>query len=278
VPKLTFGLRKGQVGRIGVIGGCLEYTGAPHFAAAAALRLGGDLAHIFCAPSAATPIKSYSPDHIVHPYLPEPTERRAIRARVSRVLAWAPAVDALVVGPGLGRAAPTVRFAAELILQLRARPIPIVLDGDALFVVAQNLKLLPIPERFILTPNAGELSNLRKALSLPADAPPWKVARRLGDAKLFVKGEQDVVTDGRVTVPLSRGGSPRRVGGQGDVLAGALGLFAAWAPGDAVAAAAAASEAVKLAAAAAFARKGRSVIASDVLDALAGVIPASWSA
>jgi ATP-dependent NAD(P)H-hydrate dehydratase len=49
VPPLTPSKHKGQAGKIGVVGGCAEYTGAPFFAAIAALRIGADLAHVFCA-------------------------------------------------------------------------------------------------------------------------------------------------------------------------------------------------------------------------------------
>ena len=38
VPPLTSKLHKGQLGKIGVIGGCLEYTGAPFYAGIAAQR------------------------------------------------------------------------------------------------------------------------------------------------------------------------------------------------------------------------------------------------
>ena len=71
VPPLTASKYKGQAGKIGVIGGCAEYTGAPFFAAMSALRVGADLSHVFCARGAATVIKSYSPELIVHPYLLE---------------------------------------------------------------------------------------------------------------------------------------------------------------------------------------------------------------
>lgn len=60
---------KGQAGRVGVVGGSAEYTGAPYFAAFSALRTGCDLAHVFCLPQAAPVIKAYSPDLIVHPLL-----------------------------------------------------------------------------------------------------------------------------------------------------------------------------------------------------------------
>ena len=38
VPPLSASLHKGQLGKIGIIGGCLEYTGAPYFAGMSAQR------------------------------------------------------------------------------------------------------------------------------------------------------------------------------------------------------------------------------------------------
>lgn len=64
-----FGKYKGVNGKIATIGGCLEYTGAPYYAAVSALRSGSDLSHIFCTYNAGIPIKSYTPEIIVHPIL-----------------------------------------------------------------------------------------------------------------------------------------------------------------------------------------------------------------
>ena len=69
IPPLIFDIHKGEAGRIGVVGGSEEYTGAPIFASMAAFRTGADLVHVFCTKNAAIPIKSYSPDLIVHPLL-----------------------------------------------------------------------------------------------------------------------------------------------------------------------------------------------------------------
>ena len=69
IPSLAFDTYKGQQGRIGIVGGCEEYTGAPIFASMAAFRTGADLVHVFCTRNAAVPIKSFSPDLIVHPIL-----------------------------------------------------------------------------------------------------------------------------------------------------------------------------------------------------------------
>lgn len=78
IPVLSNSLRKGESGRIGIIGGSLEYTGAPYFAAIAALRVGCDLVHVFCMKEAAPVIKSYSPELIVHPLLDSPNALEAI--------------------------------------------------------------------------------------------------------------------------------------------------------------------------------------------------------
>ena len=57
VPALADERYKGQAGKVGVLGGCREYTGAPFFAAQAAMRVGADLSHVFCTRSAAPVIK-----------------------------------------------------------------------------------------------------------------------------------------------------------------------------------------------------------------------------
>ncbi|PNJ78213.1 NAXD isoform 4 [Pongo abelii] len=96
IPPLSSTKHKGQDGRIGVVGGCQEYTGAPYFAAISALKVGADLSHVFCASAAAPVIKAYSPELIVHPVLDSPSA-------VHEAEKWLPRLHALVVGPGLGR-------------------------------------------------------------------------------------------------------------------------------------------------------------------------------
>jgi ATP-dependent NAD(P)H-hydrate dehydratase len=67
---------KGEHGRIGVIGGSYEFTGAPFYSAMSALKAGADLAHIFCSKSSSVSIKSYSPEIIVHPIFTSEEEVR----------------------------------------------------------------------------------------------------------------------------------------------------------------------------------------------------------
>ena len=55
VPPLSFDSRKGQNGRIGVLGGSYEYTGAPYYAAQSALQAARTSRTCFCADGAARP-------------------------------------------------------------------------------------------------------------------------------------------------------------------------------------------------------------------------------
>ncbi len=90
LPELTASQYKGNSGKVAVVGGSQEYTGAPYYAAVSALRSGSDLSHIFCPTEALIPIKCYSPEIIVHP-------------NTTPVIEWFPLANSFVVGPGLGR-------------------------------------------------------------------------------------------------------------------------------------------------------------------------------
>jgi ATP-dependent NAD(P)H-hydrate dehydratase len=130
----------------------------------ASLKTGGDLCHIFCAEEAAIPIKSYSPELIVHPYLP--TERslgldkrdekwqHEVGAAVDKIAEVLPRLDTLVIGPGLGRDAVMQEITRRLIGEAKTLNLPLVLDGDALYLVSLEPQLIQGYQNTILTPNA----------------------------------------------------------------------------------------------------------------------------
>ncbi|XP_032879033.1 ATP-dependent (S)-NAD(P)H-hydrate dehydratase isoform X2 [Amblyraja radiata] len=211
VPPLTAEKHKGQDGRIAVIGGCSEYTGAPYFAAIASLKVGADLAHVFCTTDAAPIIKSYSPNLIVHPVLDKNTA-------VDEIVQWFPALHAMVIGPGLGR--------DEMVQQN---------TKDGLWVITQEPTVIQGYTKAILTPNVVEFGRLYTAvLETPVDMENepealLKLSRALGNVTIVQKGHHDLISDGTTVLVCSLKGSGRRCGGQGDLLSGSLGLMAHWA-------------------------------------------------
>ena len=178
VPALTAERYKGQAGKIAVIGGCADYTGAPYYAAISGLKLGADLSHVFCSDAAATAIKSYSPELIVHGCLKERQPEAAAReAQVEAVCRWFPAITALVVGPGLGRDETLQAVAEGIIERAIAESIPCVIDADGLAVVVRRPALVHGSRWTVLTPNRPEYQRLSQAV-IPqvAAAEPGKQA------------------------------------------------------------------------------------------------------
>ncbi|XP_013615753.1 PREDICTED: ATP-dependent (S)-NAD(P)H-hydrate dehydratase-like, partial [Brassica oleracea var. oleracea] len=134
-PSLDPKRHKGQAGKIAVIGGCREYTGAPYFAAISALRIGADLSHVFCTKDAAPVIKSYSPELIVHPVLEESytisqfseEEKRKVQDEViGEVDKWMERFDCLVIGPGLGRDPFLLECVSKIMLLAKKFNVPFV--------------------------------------------------------------------------------------------------------------------------------------------------------
>ncbi|OVA16281.1 YjeF C-terminal domain [Macleaya cordata] len=231
-PTLDPNRHKGQAGKVAVIGGCREYTGAPYFAAISALKIGADLSHVFCTKDAAPIIKSYSPELIVHPILEESysvrdEEKGSISSKVlAEVAKWMERFDCIVVGPGLGRDPFLLDCVSEIMKLARRSNVPIVVDGDGLFLVTNNLDLVSGYPLAVLTPNINEYKRLvQKVLDSEvndqeASEQLLSLARGIGGATILRKGKSDLISDGETVNMVSIFGSPRRCGGQGDILSG----------------------------------------------------------
>ncbi|KAF2069924.1 hypothetical protein CYY_008753 [Polysphondylium violaceum] len=227
IPNLLANLHKGQAGRVAVLGGSKEYTGAPYFAGISSLRIGGDICHIF-APTeygTATALKTLSPELIVHPIE---------KSDPSDIIPWLLSLHVLIVGPGLGRSSSAWGCASEVIKAARNINLPMVLDGDALRLVCDNLDIIKGYDKVILTPNFGEYKSLsdsvKKMIGDESNSllKPEQIALELGNITIVQKGKEDIITDGQQVLSVDEEGMPRRCGGQGDILAGAIGTMYAW--------------------------------------------------
>lgn len=228
IPPLNSSFHKGQAGRIGVIGGSKEYTGAPYFSAISALKVGADLSYVFCSSDSSAVIKGYSPELIVLPALDQTNALEEIGL-------FLPRLHALVIGPGLGRNDQALSTVGSLITSLKEKEIPIVLDADALYFVSQCPEIVRGYTRAILTPNIVEFDRLYSSVfrteSKNYDDPKAiveELAKTLGHITILRKGPIDIVSDGHNTFTCNETGSPRRCGGQGDLLSGSMGAFTHW--------------------------------------------------
>ncbi|KAI9023275.1 Ribokinase-like protein [Hyaloraphidium curvatum] len=248
IPPLTNQLHKGQAGRVAVVGGSEDYTGAPFFAAISTLKLGSDLCHVFCEQNAGLVIKSYSAELIVHPYLQraaenpklaepgKPEYNAALDAIVDRVVSVFHRLHVLVVGPGLSRDQALLDSTKRIIAKARQTGMPIVVDADGLFLVQNEPDVIKGYSSAILTPNANEFKRLCESMNISfdpehKDSMAMRLSQALGHVTIVQKGDVDVISNGSKVWVCDSKGSPRRCGGQGDILSGSIAAFVAWAKG-----------------------------------------------
>ncbi|KAL8515312.1 hypothetical protein ACS0TY_014144 [Phlomoides rotata] len=240
-PSLDPSKHKGQAGKIAVVGGCREYTGAPYFSAISALKIGADLSHVFCTKDAAPVIKSYSPELIVHPILEESysvrdEDMQSISVKIiEEVDKWMERFDCLVIGPGLGRD-PFLLYCVSIIMKhARKSNVPMVIDGDGLFLVTNSLDLITGYPLAVLTPNVNEYKRLvEKVLQSGVNDQDGtkqllSLAKGMGGVTILRKGGSDYISNGETVSAVSSFGSLRRCGGQGDILSGSVAVFISWA-------------------------------------------------
>ena len=245
IPKLKKDSHKGDHGRLLIIGGG-PYTGAPALVGLSALRTGVDLVHFAIPHKISNLIAGFSPNFIAHP-LTQSSEVLTVKD-VKGIIELLDEIsaDALVIGPGLGAAAETKDAVGKIIMELPNNK-PIVLDADGLTALAKPRKIdfikLLKNHTGVLTPHKGEfqsiISNPRVAKKLKIPKQKKHKHLQLQDfAKQFanaigpnwtvlLKGNIDIISNGK-DIKLNRSGNPgMTVGGTGDVLAGISGALLA---------------------------------------------------
>lgn len=258
--------RKGDFGKILVVGGSDVYSGAPALAGMAALRVGADLVSILAPEPVTSAIRSYSPNLMVTSL----GTQILISESIEHVLDVASENDVVALGPGLGIDPQTKLAVLTIVENLVKKKKSLVIDADGLKAIASTEITLDT-ERCVLTPHWGELEILMDKIF---DEPYYlenRVEQAIACASkynsvILLKGPVDVIAhpDGRYKI--NREGAPAMtVGGTGDVLtgitAGLLGQNAT-----AFQAAAAAAFISGNAGEMAFDERGNHIIATDCIE------------
>ncbi|MGV0963061.1 MAG: NAD(P)H-hydrate dehydratase [Polynucleobacter sp.] len=216
---------KGNAGKVLLIGGAPGMAGALMLSGSAALHLGAGWTILeMLDPTAA---------HA----MPEQAElmvRLASFNAQEQLEASAP--DVIAIGPGLGFSALARDW---LIASLRYPKVPLVIDADALNLIADTPEYLDLlkernqafPGMSILTPHPGEAAHLlnRTASDIQAnrlDALSDLV--RLTTSIVVLKGQHTLIASPtHLAVQCAEGNPGMAVGGMGDVLTGTIAAIAA---------------------------------------------------
>lgn len=220
LPARRANSRKGQNGKVLVVGGGRIYHGAPALASMAALRSGVDLAYAAVPKTVVDAVRAASCDIIVIPM----ADQKLTRGAAAKLAGTIPkGLDSAAIGMGLD----ATDGLPTLVGRLTDMDVRLVLDAGALVPgMAEMLR----DRNCVLTPHAGEFYRLFGESPPDGTAERAQMVRRVAGeygVTILLKGETDIVSDGS-----SAYANPGRVpamtaGGTGDVLCGlAAGILA----------------------------------------------------
>ncbi|MDP1842143.1 MAG: NAD(P)H-hydrate dehydratase [Sediminibacterium sp.] len=211
-PRKPFS-HKGTHGHALLVAGSEGKMGAALLAAKACLRSGVGLLTLAIPPASAS---------IVHTALPE----AMVLDRTEWAVEWR-IFKAMGIGSGIGTDASVQALVGEILQDAR---LPIVLDADALNIIAANRGwLLQIPHGCILSPHPKEFDRLFGPSE--NDFERWQKALAASlqyECVVIVKGHFTLIaSNGKAWFNSSTGNAGMAKGGTGDMLTGMLTAFLA---------------------------------------------------
>lgn len=210
---------KGTYGKVLVLAGSRNMSGAAYFSAEAAYRMGAGLVRIMTASSNREVLQNLLPEAVLSFY--DEIGREELKEIIGQS-------NVMIMGPGLstGDGAGRILYdAAEVLSEETMAVKKLVLDADALNMIARDNRQ-DLLRNCIITPHLGEMarltgmeiSEIREDLIMTAKS----FSQKYG-CICVMKDARTVVTDGdRVYLNVS-GNSGMSTAGSGDVLTGIIG-------------------------------------------------------
>lgn len=224
---------KGQFGHVLVIGGSYGKAGAPAMASLAALRTGAGLV------TAAIPQPILDAVARITPELMTIPLRAGGQGEISgsnldpdTLKELLDRKTVLAIGPGLGQSPETEKFLLGL---LEATDLPIILDADALNIIAKHKNKLDDRSRLlVLTPHPGEMARLAGISTKEVQANRESLAREFATkhhVTLVLKGWRTLIAHPDGSIAINTTGNPGMAkGGSGDILTGIVAAMVAQYP------------------------------------------------
>ncbi len=217
--------KKGDAGRVLIVGGSKDYAGAVALAGLAAFRSGVDSVVIAAPEKAAYAINALSADLVTKKFSGEYFAEKYAK----EIIKLSQNADVVLIGNGLGRNKKTEKFVRMLVSALEKNQKPYVLDADG--VKAVSLKEC---KNAILTPHARELEIFLSNSKLNIinkikniDSKIKEIQKHLNNNIILLKGRFDYIFS-KDRVKLNKTGNLGMAkAGTGDVLAGLVAGFLA---------------------------------------------------
>jgi len=217
IPVRKLSSRKGDNGKVLVLGGSYIYHGAPALSSLAALKTGTDLVYT-CVPKInVQSTRAVSPNLIVIPLV----DSKLTRGAVNKLLGQIPVdLDSATIGMGLSIQDPEAL--KLLVKSLLDRDVRLSLDATAL--VSYILPLLS-GKNVVVTPHAGEFKKMFGEATPDSMKTCITMVEKFAkdhSITILLKGPTDIISNGARTYLNPTNTSGMTVGGTGDILSGII--------------------------------------------------------
>lgn len=225
LPKRPQNAHKGNFGRVFIFGGRPGYVGSARLSAKAALYSGAGLIHLFSRKDVIAHYTAFA-DEIMNFAIPEDTRGMPDEGALIESIAKA---DAIAIGPGMG----VDEYARDLLrIVLDNAKCPVLADADAITLLAQNPKLLPLLSKGIkiLSPHPLEFCRLADIDLDTLKRDPVQQISKLHSilgCDILLKGHCSLYACAEGIFFIHSGNDALATGGSGDVLSGIIASFIA---------------------------------------------------
>ena len=214
---------KGDYGYVGIMGGCIEYSGAVKLAnlSCCALKSGAGVVRLIIPKTIATSVAPYLLEQTIFTIDDEDSKMKFNQKQMEDSLNK---IKALAIGMGWNKSAQYEKILEYILFNYE---IPVVIDADGLNTLANmNLEILNKTKcKIILTPHLKEFERLGKISLEGIKNDSINIAKEFAkkyNVILLLKGPTTIVTDGKIVYLVKKGCPGMATAGSGDVLSGIL--------------------------------------------------------
>ena len=222
-PKRDVNSNKGNFGYVGIIGGCIEYSGAAKLAnlSCASLTSGCGVLRLIVPKEIANGVMSYLLEQTLFTIESKDGHMIFDKEKIDKSLEK---LKALAIGMGWGESSDNEKILRYI---LETKDIAVVIDADGLNTLAKMDKTIlnETKCKVILTPHPKEFERISGYDFENIKNNTQELAINFANEYnviLLLKGHTTTVTDGKTTYLVKKGCAGMATAGSGDVLSGIL--------------------------------------------------------
>ncbi len=206
---------KGTYGKVLIIAGSDDISGAAVLCASAAFRVGAGLVRVFTAKTNRQIIQRLLPEAMVNNYDIDDFDMKSLES----CLKWC---DVVAIGPGIGIG----NIQKKMIAKVLEFDLPTVIDADGINNISEDDSLKKmLHKKVVITPHLAELSRFLKVPVETIKADLIKFGREINykyNINCILKDARTVITTQKETFVNLSGNCGMATAGSGDVLTGVV--------------------------------------------------------